>query len=221
MPTDPRWSQSDTLFISHSWQGMAAPADVRARLLERGLGEDFFDTLKLRTEMFEDGIAGKGVAVGVQKASTQDLQKVMDRSADLISALRATLKRLFPKETGLHSAVGIGKKEPLKGLPNLVEAADLMLEGLERYQSFATAANVLPADITQLTTLRNELRTENARQEALKGARKNTTAAVRSLHREVIGMLDRLFASVMLAYAGEKHVIAAWKKVIPTRKKTA
>ncbi len=216
MPNDVRWTIEDTVFISNSWQSMGKAI---ANKIEPRLGANFFTTLADATTQLADGVSGKATATGIQKSSTQELEKVMERTADMVSLMRAAFRRLFPKEKGLHAAVGVGNKKPLKGLPNLIEAADQMLEGLQRYPAFANTANVLPEDVDQLKALRAQLRAADGEQEAAKGARKQTTARVKSLHRDVINQLDQLYAAVMITHVAEKAVVDQWRKVIPTRRK--
>jgi hypothetical protein len=216
MPKQARWSIKDTVAISNTWQPMGKA--IQNKLSPRGIDTAFFDTLSQATVDLEDAAAGRLKATGNQKASTRELEKVIKTTADWISLVRQTMKRLFPKETGLLTAVGVGNKAPLKNLPRVIEATDQLIEGLERYPSFAAAANVLPADIARLKQLRAELRSADALQEDQKGKKKGVTASVKSIHQDVIAMLDRLYTSVMLSHTEERHVVEQFRTVIPTRR---
>ncbi len=221
MPKQPRWNVPTTSVISNAWVPMGRA--IENKLKDRGIDAAFFTLLEESTIRLEDAAGGKSVVRGNQKASTQELGKTMRNAADLVAFMRETLRRLFPQETGLHAAVGAKGKTPTKSLPDLLVALDQLIEGLARYPSFAAAAQILPADVDLLKKFRQDLRDANTAQEALKGSSKLSTAAVRSLHQDVIGMLDRLYTAVMLSHANDKQVVERFRAVIPTartKKKT-
>lgn len=158
---------------------------------------------------------GAVVARQSKKAATSSQADQIARLSLLVQAVRNGCKqKRLPKE--ILDDVGVGKAMT-KSVKSVTDAAQLVIKAAEMHVDALRRAGVLPSDIEQISTLRDQLTVTDDVQEHRKTTSKDQTKVRNEAHKRLVTAMAAIIGAAELAFATDPERLEMYRALRPNQ----